>query len=63
LSEKIIWWSMAEPLTLKKLAKEKRPWRQYVGIHCVGETAARKSGRRAVRAGHFFARDDDFLLA
>ena len=44
LSEKIIWRSVAESLTLKKFAEEKRPWWQHVGIYCIGKTAARKPG-------------------
>ena len=56
LGEKIIGRSVAEALTLKKFAEEECPWRQHVGIYCVGETAARKLGWRAVRAGHFFVR-------
>ena len=51
---------MAEPLTLKKLAEEKRPWRQHIGIYRIGKTAARKLGRRTVRAGHFFVRAGHF---
>ena len=55
LSEKIIGRSVAEPLTLKKFAEEKCPWRQHVGIYCIGKTAARKLGWRTVRTGHRYA--------
>ena len=51
LGEKIIGRSVAEALALKKFAEEECPWRQHVGIYCVGETAARKLGRRAVALG------------
>ena len=61
LGEKIIGRPVAESLALKKLAEEKCPWRQHVGIYCVGETAARKLGRRSVRAGHFLVRAGYFL--
>ena len=60
LGEKIIGRSVAEALALKKFAEEECPWRQHVGIYCVGETAARKLGWRTVRAGHFFARAGHF---
>ena len=70
LGEQIIGRSVAKSLTLKKFAEEECPWRQHVGIYCVGETAARKLGRRTVRAGHFFVRaghfrgrDNDRLLS
>ena len=53
LGEQIIWRPVAESLALEKFAEEKCPWRQHVGIYCVGETAARKCRRRTVRAGHF----------
>jgi hypothetical protein len=53
---------MAEPLALENLSEEKCPWRQNVGLRCVGETAAGKSGRRAIRAGDFFTGDDNLLL-
>src|SRR5438094_475385 len=53
---------MAESLTLKNLAEEKCPWWQYVGLRCVGKTAARKCRGRAVRAWHFLACEDNWLL-
>src|SRR5205814_5165572 len=69
LGEQVIGWPVAKSLTLKKLAEEKCPWRQDVRIYYVGETAARKLGRRSVRAGHFLVRagrswgcDNDRLL-
>src|SRR5436309_4086610 len=62
LSEEIIGRPMTEPLALENLAKEKCPRRQYISLRCVGKTAARKSGRRAVGARYFLGRDDDRLL-
>jgi hypothetical protein len=62
LSEKMIRRAVAKPLTFIKFAEEKCPWRQHVCIHRVGKTAARKSRRRAVRAWHFLACDDNCLL-
>src|SRR6266849_5041719 len=53
---------MAESLALEDLTEEKRPWRQYISLRCAGKAAAGESGRRAVRAGHFLARDDDWFL-
>src|SRR5438132_12247135 len=53
---------MTEPLALKNLAEEKCPWRQNVGLRCVGKAAARKSRRRAVGTGHLLAAHDDLLL-
>src|SRR6266568_4995753 len=62
LSEKMIGRPMPEPLALVNLSEEKCPWRQNVGLRRVGKAAARKSGRSSVRAGHFLARDDNFLV-
>ena len=63
LGEKIIGRSVAESLALKKFAEEECPWRQHIGIYYVGETAARKLGWRAVCAGHFLVREEDWSLA
>src|SRR5439155_7795331 len=62
LGETVIGRAMAEPLALKNLAEEKCPWRQNVGLRCVGKAAARKSRWRAVGTGHFLAAHDDLLL-
>src|SRR5262249_39820943 len=56
LSEKILGWPMTEPHAFKKFAKEECPRGQHIRIYYVGETAARKLGRRSVRAGHFLVR-------
>jgi hypothetical protein len=63
LGEQIIRRSMAEPLTLKKFAEEKRPWRQHIGIYRIGKTAARKHRWRTVGTWYpLLGRDDDWLL-
>src|SRR6266566_4392317 len=62
LSEKMIGRPMAKPLALVNLSEEKCPWRQYIGLRCVGKTAAGKSGWRTVSAWHFFTGHDDLLL-
>src|SRR6266550_744813 len=62
LSEEVIGRPMAEPLALVNFSEEKRPWRQDIGLRCVGKTAAGKSGWRTVSAWHFFTGDDDLLL-
>src|SRR6266487_5641907 len=59
LSEEVIGRPVTEPLALVNLSEEKCPWWQYIGSRCVGETAAGKSGRRAVSGRHFLAGDDD----
>ena len=54
---------MAEPLTLKKFAEEKRPWRQNIRIYRIGKTAARKHRWRAVGTWYpLLGRDDNWLL-